>query len=157
MTIEKQLLFRNNELSGPCLLAFLGNYISKKKHYYTYRFIFLPETIGTITYLSQNLSKIKKNFVAGFHLTCIGDKGKFSIVETKYGNSYSDKIIKKTIKTKKNKIYSFLECGSDERQYNFPGVNLPVVTICRSKFGEFNQYHTSKDNLNFISAMKSII
>ena len=142
----------NNELSGPTLLAYIGNYIQKKKRYYTYRLLFLPETIGTIAYLHKNLLKIKRNFVAGFHLTCIGDDGKFSMVESKYASSYSDEIAKKVLKKTKHKIYSFLECGSDERQYNFPGINLPVVTLCRSKFGEFNEYHSSKDNLKFVSA-----
>ncbi len=142
----------NNELSGPTLLAHIGKYISKKKNYYTYRILFLPETIGTIAYLHKNLVKIQKNFIAGFHLTCIGDSGKFSMIETKYANSYSDEIAKKVLKKTKHKIYSFLECGSDERQYNFPGVNLPVVTICRSKFGEYKEYHSSKDNLKFVSA-----
>ena len=141
----------NNELSGPTLLAFLGDHISKRKNFYTYRILFLPETIGTITYLSSNLKKIKSNFVAGFHLTCIGDDGKFSMVKTKYGNSYSDEIALKILKRKKGKIYSFLDCGSDERQYNYPGINLPVVTLCRSKFGEFKEYHSSMDNLNLIS------
>ena len=141
----------NNELSGPALLAFLGEFISKRKNYYTYRILFLPETIGTISYLYNNLKKIKRNFVAGFHLTCIGDGGKFSMIKTKYGNSYSDKMAKKVIEKKNNKIYSFLECGSDERQYNYPGINLPVVTLCRSKFGEFKEYHSSMDNLKFVS------
>ena len=73
------------------------------------------------------------------------------MISSKYANSYSDKVAKKILKTKKKiKVYKFQKCGADERQYNFPGVNLPVVTICRSKFGEFKQYHTSKDNLNFI-------
>ena len=141
----------NNELSGPTLLSLIGETVSKKKNYFTYRILFLPETIGTISYLHKNLQKIKSNFTAGFHLTCIGDKGKFSMVKTKYGNSYSDKIALKVLKKKKSKIYSFLDCGSDERQYNYPGINLPVVTLCRSKFGEFDEYHSSMDNLKLVS------
>jgi aminopeptidase-like protein len=142
----------NNELSGPTLLSYIGNFIQKKNRYYTYRLLFLPETIGAIAYLHENLSKLQKNFIAGFHLTCIGDDGDFSMVESKYANSYSDEIAKKVLKKTKHKIYSFLECGSDERQYNFPGINLPVVTLSRSKFDKFKAYHTSKDNLNFVSA-----
>jgi len=141
----------NNELSGPTLLSFLSKYISQKKNFYTYRILFVPETIGMISYLNKNLIKIKKNFVAGFHLTCIGDNGKFSMIESKYANSLSDKIAKDILKSRRNKIHKFTECGSDERQYNYPGINLPVVTLTRTKFGDFKEYHTSKDNLKMVS------
>ena len=70
------------------------------------------------------------------------------MISTKYENSYSDKIAKKILKTKKKfKVYKFQKCGSDERQYNFPGVNLPVVTLTRTRFGNYKEYHNSMDNL----------
>ncbi len=142
----------NNELSGPTILAYLSKYLNKKKTNYSYRILFVPETIGPITYLSKKINIIKRNFVAGFTLSCIGDNGNFSIVETPNANSYSDKIAKQQInKYKKKNIYKFTESGSDERQFNYPSINLPVVTITRSKFGNYKEYHTSADNLNFIS------
>lgn len=143
----------NNELSGPTLLTYLANYLNKKKTNYSYRILFLPETIGPITYLSKKLKLIQKNFVAGFTLSCIGDPGKFSMIQTPNADSYSDKIAMELIrKYKRKRIYKFTDCGSDERQFNYPGINLPVVTLTRSKFGKFKEYHTSNDNLKFINS-----
>ncbi len=109
----------------------------------------MPETIGAITYINKNFRKLRKNFQAGFHVSCFGDKGKFSMISTKYNNSYSDFVAKKILKENKDfKIYPFKYCGSDERQYNFPGINIPVVTLTRTKFGKFKEYHNSDDNLS---------
>ena len=142
----------NNELSGPGVLTSIGKYLLKNKNYYSYRLIFTPETVGVLSYLSNRLSKIKKNFHAGFHLTCIGDGGPYSMISTSNENSYSDKIAKLILKFKNNKkIYSFLERGSDERQFNSPNINLPVVTLMRTKFLEFKEYHTSLDNLKILN------
>ena len=138
----------NNELCAPVILSYLAKYFKSKKNFYTLRILFLPETIGSITYLKKNYKKLKKNFFAGFHICCFGDKGNFSMISTKYENSYSDEISKLVLNSKKKyNIYPFKYCGSDERQYNFPGINLPVVTLTRSKFGEYKEYHNSMDNL----------
>lgn len=138
----------NNELAAPVILSYISKYFQSQKSYFSIRILFLPETIGAITYLNKNLTKLKKNFQAGFQVTCFGNKGKFSMISTKYNNSYSDEIAKKILKEEKDfKIYSFQNCGSDERQYNFPGINLPVVTLTKTKFGEFREYHNSLDNL----------
>ena len=139
----------NNELCAPVILSYISNYFKKKKNYYSIRILFLPETIGAITYLNKNLTKLKKNFRAGFQLSCFGDKGNFSMISTKYNNSYSDAISKKILKEENNfKIYPFKYCGSDERQYNFPGINMPVVTLTKTKFGKFKEYHNSLDTIN---------
>ena len=141
----------NNELSGPVISTFLIDYFSKRKNYYSMRFLFLPETIGPLTYLSKNLRTVKKNFLAGYHLTCIGDSGEFSMIEAKEKYSYSTKLAKMVLDNySKKKVYSFLERGSDERQYNNPGINLPVVTLMRTKFGSYKEYHSSYDNLKFV-------
>ncbi len=145
----------NNELCAPVILSYISKYFKKKKNYYSLRILFLPETIGSITYLNENLKNIKKNFRAGFHISCFGDKGPFSMISTKYNNSYSDEIAINNLKRYKNsKIYEFKYCGSDERQYNFPGINIPVVTLTRSKFGKFREYHNSLDNLKITNAVK---
>lgn len=143
----------NNECSGPALLSELIRFLcSMKKRKYTYRCIFIPETIGSITYLSRNLSYMKEHIIAGFNLSCVGDNRDYSIVESRYGNTLADKALKTVLKFHGAYTeYSFLNRGSDERQYNAPGVDLPVVCFCRSKFGEYPEYHTSADNMSLVS------
>lgn len=144
----------NNEVSGPSLTIFLAKYISSlKNRKYTYRIIFIPETIGSLVYLSKNLNDMKKNIIAGFNISCVGDDRTYSYIASKYENTLADKIVKNVLKFHypNYKKYSFLQRGSDERQYNAPGIDLPVCGISRSKFGEYPEYHTSKDNLNLIS------
>ena len=117
------------------------------------RFIFIPETIGSIAYLDRHLSHLKKNVIGGFNLTCIGDNRNHSCMFTKYNNSPSDKALREAYsKLKiKYKIYSFLARGSDERQYNSPGVDLPITSIFRTKYGEYPEYHTSLDDFNVVT------
>ena len=144
----------NNELSGPAVAIYLAKWLkSLPIRRYTYRIIFIPETIGSITYLSQNLEHLKKRVIAGFNISCVGDNRTFSYVASRYGNTLADKVAKNVLRFyyPEYKKYSFLKRGSDERQYNAPGVDLPVCAICRSKYGEYPEYHTSKDNLDFIS------
>ena len=144
----------NNELSGPIVSMGLINYFSKQKLNKTLRFIFIPETIGSITYLSINLNHLKKNVIGGYNLSCIGDDRQHSCMFSKFENSPSDEAIiesYKKLKIKKYKIYSFLNRGSDERQYNSPGVDLRISSIFRTKYGEYPEYHTSKDNFNLVT------
>jgi len=144
----------NNECSGPALLAELVRFLaSRKKRKYTYRCIWVPETIGSITYLSRNLEYLKEHVIAGFNLSCVGDNRDYSIVESRYGDTLADRVLKNILKyqTDKFSTYSFLQRGSDERQYNAPGVELPVVCFCRSKFGEYAEYHTSADDMQLIT------
>tara|TARA_Y100001970_G_C14258911_1_gene877914 strand:- start:4254 stop:5555 length:1302 start_codon:yes stop_codon:yes gene_type:complete len=143
----------NNELSGPVLANALINYIKKiKKRKFSYRFVFLPETIGAITYINRNLSKLKKNMFAGYVLSCVGDEREYSIVSSRNGNTLSDHSLEYLLKDKKNYIkYNFLDRGSDERQYCWPSVDLPVCVFCKSKFGNYPEYHTSDDNFKVVT------
>lgn len=144
----------NNELSGPGIAIYLAKWLrSLPNRKYTYRIIFIPETIGSIAYLSKNLDIMKKNIIAGFNISCVGDDRIFSYVASRYGNTLADKVAKNVLKFyyPEYKEYSFLDRGSDERQYNAPGIDLPVCAICRSKYGEYPEYHTSKDNLELIT------
>lgn len=144
----------NNEVSGPCVTINLAKWINSiENRRYTYRILFIPETIGAITYLSKNLDVMKKNTIAGFVLSCVGDNRTYSYVESKYANTLTDRVIQNVLKYHypDYKRYSFLQRGSDERQYNAPGIDLPVCSICRSKYGEYPEYHTSADNLDLIS------
>ena len=116
----------NNEISGPSVLTYLAKWInSKKNKRYSYRIIFIPETIGSIAYLSINLKKLKKNMRYGFNLSCVGDDRNFSYLASRDGNTLTDKLIKFVLK--KNKIiykkFDWLHRGSDERQYCAPGVD----------------------------------
>lgn len=144
----------NNELSGPAVTIYLAKWLREKKHRrYNYRIIFIPETIGAITYLSQHLLEMKKNIRAGFNISCVGDDRTYSYIASRYGNTLADKVAKNVLSFHypEYKHYSFLQRGSDERQYNAPGVDLPVCAVCRSKYAEYPEYHTSKDNMGLIS------
>ncbi|HIC5273986.1 TPA: DUF4910 domain-containing protein [Campylobacter coli] len=143
----------NNELSGPVVAIFLAKWLlSLKERKYNYRFVIIPETIGSIVYLSKHLEHLKKYVKAGFVLSCLGDDHAYSLIHTPKENTLSDKVALHTLKNKENfKAFSFLDRGSDERQYNAPLVNLGIVGVCRTRYLEYEQYHTSKDDLNFIS------
>ena len=144
----------NNELSGPIVSMTLAEYFSKIKNLKkTLRFIFIPETIGSISYLSKNLNKLKKNVIGGYNLSCIGDERAHSCMFTKYSNTISDKNLRHAYKSLKIKYkkYSFLKRGSDERQFNSPGIDLPIASIFRSKYGEYPEYHTSLDDFKLVT------
>ncbi len=144
----------NNECSGPVLLVKLAEHIKKMpKRRYTYRLVLAPETIGAITYISRNFEALKKNVIAGFNLTCVGDDRTYSIVHSRYGDTLADRVLMNVLRSHYPKFceYSFLERGSDERQYQAPGVDIPLVCFCRSKYHVYPEYHTSGDNLDIIS------
>ena len=144
----------NNELSGPIVSMSLMDYFSKlPKPNKSLRFVFIPETIGSLAFLNNNLKKLKKNFLAGFNLTCIGDERMYSCMLSKYEDSISDDAIIKAYKKLKLKFkkYSFLKRASDERQYNSPGIDLPFTSVFRSKYHEYPEYHTSKDDFKIVT------
>ena len=143
----------NNELSGPAVWCELIKWLKRgKERKYNYRFVIAPETIGAIAYIHENFSALKANVKAGFVLSCLGDDNEYSVVLPPDENSLSARAAKIVLKTKQNaKTYSFLERGSDERQYNTPTLNLGVATLCRTQFGEFPQYHTNDDDLSCVS------
>lgn len=143
----------NNELSGPVLVTWLANWLKTIDRNLTYRIVIVPETIGSIAYLSRNLDAMRKNTIAGFVLTCVGDDRTYSYLESRNGNTLSDRVLTNVLKDvyPEYKTYSYLDRGSDERQYNAPGVDLPVCDFCRSKYGEYPEYHTSADDMSLIS------
>jgi aminopeptidase-like protein len=144
----------NNELSGPIVSMGLINYFKNKKLNKTLRFVFIPETIGSISYLSKNLKYLKENVIGGYNLSCIGDERQHSCMFSKYQNSPSDEAVieaYKLLKIKNYKVYPFLKRGSDERQYNSPGIDLKISSIFRTKYGEYPEYHTSLDNFNLVT------
>ena len=143
----------NDNCSGLALLASLIKYIADiPNRKYTYRFVVQPETIGAIAYITDHREALKK-VIAAFNLSCVGDNNCYSLIESPYADTYADKIMKNLLKNRENVIYySYLDRGSDERQYAAPGVDVPMVCFCRSKFGCFPEYHTSADNMSFVSS-----
>lgn len=142
----------NNELSGPVVLNALLLYLKKKYpvRKYSYRFVLLPETIGSIAYISKFRSELQRKVIAGYNITCVGDRRSYSLVHTPSSTTLADVSLESALFGKKNvKEYSFINRGSDERQYCSPLVKLPVCCFSRSKY--YPEYHTDKDNLDFIS------
>ena len=143
----------NDNLSGPVLATILGKYLKEIKTKFSYRFLFIPETIGAITWLSKNeknIHKIKNGLIA----TCLGDSGIMTYKKTRNGDNEIDKISKYVLENSKQEfnIIDFLPIGSDERQFCSPAFNLPVGSLMRTMHGKFPEYHTSADNLDFVRA-----
>jgi aminopeptidase-like protein/acetyltransferase-like isoleucine patch superfamily enzyme len=145
----------NNELSGPVVTMQLINWLQNQENLrYSYRIVFVPETIGSIAYIQANYPELKKNTVGGFVITCVGDDNNYSLLHSKWETTLMDKIGLNVLKHHTNgvfKKYSFLDRGSDERQYSSVGVDIPMISLMRSKYGEYKEYHTSLDNMEFIS------
>jgi len=144
----------NDNLSGIVLLTFLAQYLKNYKLNYSIRFLFIPETIGAITWIQKNeqkLSKIKHGLVA----TCVGDSGNFTYKKSRKGNYEIDATVETILKNSNNEflISEFFPWGSDERQFCSPGFDLPVGSLMRSMYGtdNFPEYHTSADNLSFVN------
>ena len=144
----------NNELSGPVLLTAILQYVKSLKHRkYTYRFVLLPETIGSIAYLSLRKSLLQSNMLAGFNLSCVGDDRHFTHLLSRTGKTIADEALNSALLGRPNHVKkSFLLRGSDERQYNSPLINLPVCGFSRTKFGEYPEYHTSLDDFSVVTS-----
>ena len=164
--LKKEILFStylchpsmaNNEISGLVVATNLAKWLKKQKLKYTYRILFLPETIGSIAYLSKKKDLLIKNTIGGYVLTCIGDNRNFSLLESKNKNSLSNIVAKFILKSKKNvKIFDWLQRGSDERQFCSQGIDLPIASIMRTKYCEYPEYHTSLDTIGKVVTKKGL-
>ena len=135
----------NNELSGPSVLTFVAKWLlDKEKLSHSYRIIFIPETIGSIAYLSKNYHEMREKVFAGFNVTCIGDDRSYSYVPSRAGDTISDQVALHVLKWTDPQFvkYTWFDRGSDERQYCAPGIDLLIASI-RTKYGEYPEYHTS--------------
>lgn len=142
----------NDNLSGPVMSLFLAKYLAKQKLHYSIRFLFIPETIGAITWLAKNEDKIK-NIKHGLVATCLGDSGNSTYKKSRDGDNIIDEIVEEVLieSGKPYKIMDYWPSGSDERQYCSPGFNLPVGSLMRTPYDMFDEYHTSDDNLSFMN------
>lgn len=141
----------NDNLSGIAVATFLAEWLLSQPRRYSYRFLFIPGTIGSITWLSRNLhqaSRIKHGLV----LTGVGDAGPYTYKRSRQGNTEIDRVVAHTLKHSghAHSITDFIPYGYDERQYCSPGFNLPVGCFSRSPHSQYPEYHTSADNLNFV-------
>ena len=145
----------NDNLSGISVATFLAERLSKLQLRYSYRFLFLPGTIGAITWLAQN-QDCAERIRHGLVLTCIGDEGGFHYKRSRQRDADIDRAVAHVLshEPESSEMLEFSPYGYDERQYCSPGFNLPVGCLMRSVWGTFPEYHTSADNLEFIRADK---
>lgn len=142
----------NDNLSGIALTTFLAKWLLGKSRNFTYRIIFAPETIGTITYLFTHFNEIKR-VLCGLNVTCVAGPGPFGYKQTFQKDHTIDRAVRLYFRDSGTSFveYPFIPQGSDERQYSSPGFRIPVGSIHKDKYHEYPQYHTSKDDLSFIS------
>lgn len=145
----------NNELSGPLLAAFLYRRLAAiERRRLTYRFVWLPETIGSLAYLARYGEHFRRRLVAGYVASCVGDRGPLTYKRSRRGDSAADRAALYALTRLAGdslRVLDFDPSGSDERQYCSPGFDLPVGVIARSIYGAYREYHTSLDNRDFIS------
>ena len=141
----------NDNLSGLTVATFLAQFLSGRDLRYSYRFLFVPGTIGAITWLARNRTTVER-IRHGLVLTCIGDQGGFHYKKSRRGNAEIDRAVAHVLGQcgEPADILDFSPYGYDERQYCSPAFNLPVGCLMRSVWGSFPEYHTSADNLDFI-------
>ncbi len=141
----------NDNLSGISVATFLAKALQQQVNRYTYRFLFVPGTIGAITWLCLNEGRVQ-SIKHGLVATLLGDPAGFTYKRSREGNYKIDRIMEHllTVSGKQHQIIDFFPYGYDERQYCSPGFNLPVGCIMRSQHGQFPEYHTSADNLDFV-------
>ncbi len=139
----------NDNLSGVVLSCFLFDQLSKMDTYYSYRLLLIPETIGAISWLCKNRTN---NIKFGLVASCVAGPGKLGFKSTFKRDSSLDKAIMFALKEEDYISYKFEPIGSDERQYSSPAFKIPTATITKSKYYEYDEYHTSLDNLDFISS-----
>ncbi len=144
----------NDNLSGVILTILLAKFLKSKDNLkWSYRIIFIPETIGAIAYIYKNLNKLKK-IDTGFNITCVGGKGKFSIKKSWDEDHFVNDLVKNILinENLKFKTYDYDIHGSDERQFSYHGLGINICSLFKDKYYDYKEYHSSLDNLNFVKS-----
>jgi aminopeptidase-like protein len=143
----------NDNLSGMTVAAELARVLERVALRYSYRFVWIPGTIGAITWLAQH-EALLPNIRHGLVLSCVGDSGPFTYKRSRRGNADVDRAVEHVLKYEdgNTRIRDFIPYGYDERQYCSPGINLPVGCFMRTPNGEYPEYHSSADDLTLVSA-----
>ena len=141
----------NDNLSGMAVGAFLAAHLASEQHHHTFRFLFIPGTIGSITWLAQNDGRAQR-IKHGLVLSCLGDPGHLTYKRSRRGDANVDRAAAHVLRKERDALMDFVPYGYDERQYCSPGFNLPVGCLTRTPNGRFPEYHTSADNLDFVRA-----
>jgi aminopeptidase-like protein len=141
----------NDNLSGIAVATMLARHVLALRPHYSYRFLFIPGTIGSLTWLARNEDKI--GLIAhGLVLSCLGDAGGMTYKQSRRGNAAIDRVVAHVLHHDEvpHRIASFVPYGYDERQYCSPGFDLPVGCLMRTPNGEYPEYHSSADNLSLL-------
>ena len=145
----------NNELSGPVIAAALAGLLcdAVTPPVHTYRFLFVPETIGAIAYLARFGDRLRERLAAGWVVTCAGDPGPFTYKRSRRGDALPDRLTGHVLahSGEPHSVVEFVPTGSDERQYCSPGFDLPVGSLMRTMYGHYPEYHTSLDDLELVT------
>jgi aminopeptidase-like protein len=139
----------NDNLSGVALVAFLAEILAAARPRRSYRFLFIPGTIGSITWLSRNEAVVPR-IVAGLVVACVGDGGPLTYKSSQRGDALVDRAAAHVMRRRGGSVRAFTPYGYDERQFNSPGFDLPVGCLSRTPHGEFPEYHTSADDLELV-------
>jgi aminopeptidase-like protein len=141
----------NDNLAGIAMATALARYLSNQQMRYSYRFLFIPGTIGPIAWMSINESLVHR-IKHGLVVACVGDGGNFHYKKSRRGNAEIDRMAENVLRHSgfNYHLIEFFPFGYDERQYCSPGINLPVGCLMRTPHGEYAEYHTSADNLDLV-------
>jgi aminopeptidase-like protein len=141
----------NDNLSGMVVATMLARHLQRTRRRFTYRFLFIPGTIGSITWLARNEARVAR-IRHGLVLSCLGDSGGMTYKQSRQGNAAIDRIVAHVLRhdSGPHRIVPFVPYGYDERQYCSPGFDLPVGCLMRTPNGEYAEYHSSADNLSLL-------
>ncbi len=140
----------NDNLAGIAVAISLAQQLALSQPHYTYRFLFMPGTIGSITWLARNASRIEK-VRHGLVLACAGDPGSLTYKKSRRGDAEIDRVVQHVLKSREHRVVDFSPYGYDERQFCSPGFNLGVGSLTRTPYAGYPEYHTSADNPGFVS------
>ncbi|MBE1499056.1 aminopeptidase-like protein [Amycolatopsis lexingtonensis] len=140
----------NDNLAGIAVAISLAQQLAQSQPHYTYRFLFMPGTIGSITWLARNSDRIDK-VKHGLVLACAGDPGPLTYKKSRRDDAEIDRVLQHVLRSREHRVVDFSPYGYDERQFCSPGFNLGVGSLTRTPYAGYPEYHTSADNPGFVS------